>query len=164
MKYILSLGLLLCLAGCSTPTSTSNSHNAVIPIGTAKAGVFIPESWEKITPPTEAKNIILMARKGDENITISFEQSNELVTGNSICNGAAKAFSPFEKIFVNTDNCFFSGHPSPDTPLRNFWQKIVRAPNENDFLLMSCSAEKISASNSECPSILDSFNILDKSE
>jgi uncharacterized protein YcfL len=162
MKYILSLGCLFFLVGCSTPTITPDSHNAVIPLGAREAGIFIPESWEKITPPTGGENIVLMARNGDENITISFEQSSERVTGNALCNGAEKGFSPFEQIFVDADNCFFSGHPAPNTPLRSFWQKIVRVPDENNFLLVSCSAEQQSAANSQCPAIIESFNILEQ--
>jgi hypothetical protein len=164
MKYILSLGFLLVILGCSTPTISPDSHNAVIPFGEEEVGIFIPPSWEKIRHPSGADGIILLARNGDENIAVSFEQSNELATGSSLCNGAAKGFSPFEQTFMDEENCFFSGHPSANTPLRHFWQKIVHMPNETNFLLASCSIEQQSPNNSSCPTILESFKILDKTE
>jgi hypothetical protein len=163
MKYPLFLGIIFLITGCSTPTIiTSDIHNAIIPLGGEEVGIFIPESWEKVPQTTGGENIILMARNGDENIVISFEQSTELVTGNSLCDGVAKGFSPFQQTFVDENNCFFSGHPAPNTPLRNFLQKIVRTPDTTNFLLASCSSEQQSNTNTTCPAILDSFKILEK--
>ena len=162
MKYLLSLGIAFLIIGCSTPTIIDDAHNTIISLGNKEVGLCLPESWEKITPPAEGENIVLMARNGNENLTISFEQNKKLVTGNALCNGAKKGFSPFKQIFVDEENCFFSGHPSPNTPLRKFWQKIIRLPDETNFLLASCSIEKQSNSESSCPAILESFKILDK--
>lgn len=165
MKYLLSLGIAFLVMGCSTPSIIEeDSHNAVIPLGNKDVGIFIPESWEKITHPSHADTIILMARNGEENIVISFEKDPERVTGSSLCNGAKKGFSSFEQTFVDEENCFFSGHPTLNTPLRNFWQKIVRLPNETSFLLASCSIEKRQSTDTKCPTILESFKILDKTE
>ncbi len=161
MKYFL-LAFALTFAGCTSPIIENSAHNAVIPLGNKNVGIFIPESWEKITHPSSGKNIILMARNGIENVAISFEYSDEIVMGKALCEGAAKGFSPFEQTFVDEDQCFFSGHPAPNTPLRNFWQKIVRTPETTNFLLMSCSTEQQGSSISQCPELLENFKILDK--
>ena len=163
MKYLL-LGFALILFGCSSPIVEKTTHNAVIPLEQEDVGIFVPQSWEKVTSPSGGENIVLMARNGSENMAVSFEYSADIVTGNALCQGAAKGFSPFEQILVDETQCFFSGHPAPNTPLRYFWQKVVSASASNNFLLLSCSAEQQSAANSECATILESFKILDKME
>ncbi len=163
MKYLL-LVFALTFFGCSSPIVENTTHNAVIPLGNEDVGLFIPESWEKVVPPSGGENIVLMARSGSENIAISFEYSTDTVTGTALCEGAAKGFSPFEQILADETQCFFSGHPAPNTPLRYFWQKIITALDSNNFLLLSCSAEQHSSSPSECATILESFKILDKIE
>lgn len=164
MKQFLLIAFALTIVGCSSPTITPDMHNAVIPLETEEVGIFIPESWEKVAQPSSGANVILMARNGDENIVISFEQSNELVTGSSLCDGAAKGFSPFQQTFVDDDHCFFSGHLAPNTPLRNFWQKIVRTADTKNFLLASCSIEQQSTIDTTCPAILESFKILESAQ
>lgn len=164
MKYILSLGIAFLIVGCSTSSILPETHNAVIPLGDEEVGIFIPESWEKIPLPSNTKNIILLAQNNSENIAISFNESEEMVTGTSLCAGAEKGFSPFEQTFVDDNHCFFSGHPSPDTPIRHFWQKTIHLPEKTSFLLASCSTEKREISSSQCSNILESFKILDKKE
>ncbi len=163
MKYLL-LGFALTLFGCSSSIIESSTHNAIIPLENEEIGIFIPELWEKITPPTGGENIVLMARNGAENVVVSFEYSAEKITGNALCKGAKKGFSPFEQILTDETQCFFSGHPAPNTPLRYFWQKTISTSDSNNFLLLSCSAELQGSSNSECATILESFKILDKKE
>jgi len=163
MKCLL-LVFALTFFGCSSPIIENTTHNAVIPLGAEDVGLFIPESWEKVVPPSGGENIVLMARNGSENMAVSFEYSTNTVMGNALCEGAKKGFSPFEQILADETQCFFSGHPAPNTPLRYFWQKVLSTLDSNNFLLLSCSAEQNSAAKSECANILESFKILDKIE
>lgn len=163
MKYFLIV-LGLALTGCSSPLLVQSPYNAIIPLNGVEVGVFIPESWEKVSAPSNGQNIVLMAQNGVENVVISFEYSDAAVTGQALCKGATSGLANFNQIFVDNEQCVFSGHPASNMPLRNFWQKIVRTPASNNFLLMSCSTELLTTASSTCPSILESFKILDKTE
>jgi hypothetical protein len=164
MKYFIFSVLVLAITGCSSPIIKQEPHNAIIPLGSADVGIFIPESWETIKNPANGKNIVLMAQNGSDNVVVSFEYSNKIITGEALSNGAKTGFARFSETFVDETQCFFVGHLAANTPLRNFWQKIIRTPESANFLLVSCSSEQLNAPNSQCPEILKSFKILDKKE
>ncbi len=164
MKNFLILVLALTIAGCSTPVIHDDPYNAIIPLGNAEVGIFIPESWKKLQTPDDGKNIVLMAQNGSDNVVISFEYSDELVTGEALSKGAETGFLNFTQNFVDENQCFFNGNLSTNTPTRSFWQKIIHTSESTNFLLLSCSSEQINASDSPCPEILKSFKILDKKD
>ena len=148
--------------GClPTPTLTTN-HNAVIPLDGSDVGVFIPESWEKLKLPAGSDNVVLLARNGAQNFVMSLENGASTTDGISICDGAEKGFSPFEIILENESECRFRGKVSETTPMREFWQKIVKSPKSNTFLLASCSQEIHLGDMNDCSDIIYSFGILDK--
>lgn len=142
--------------------SLESAHNAVIPLGERDAGIFIPDSWEKLNLPNASDNVVMMARNGSENLVVSFENNASSTTGDSICDGAKHGFDPFEVVTTSDDECRFRGRVSINTPMREFWQKMVRATDSDNFLLASCSKEVSSSVISGCEEIIYSFGILDK--
>ena len=70
MKHFILIALVLAVTGCTSPIKTTSKHNAIIPLGNQEVGVFIPESWKKISPPETGKNVVLMAQNGAHNVVI----------------------------------------------------------------------------------------------
>lgn len=152
------------MAGCfSAPISLQDSnYNAVIPLGNHDVGIFIPAAWEKLSLPNASENVILLARSATQNLALSLESRATSTNGESICNGIQSGFSPFELVETTENECRFRGRVSANTPMREFLQKIVKAPDLDNFLLASCSQEIRIGDMRECEEIINSFGILDK--
>ncbi len=163
MKKILIISATLLFTGCfSGPIIESSNHNAVIPLGNEDVGIFIPADWEKLKLPGASDNVVLLASKTTQNFAISLENGAQTTTGESICNGAANGFNPFEVIAISDTECRFRGRVSTNTPMREFWQKIVKTPKSKTFLLASCSQETRFSDMGDCEDMIYSFGILDK--
>lgn len=151
------------LVGCfSEPIISSNSYNAIIPLANNEVGIFIPSTWENLTLPKASENVVLLVRNGSQNLALSLENGAQNTNGESICNGAKNGFSSFEITFISDDECRFRGRVSVNTSVREFWQKIVKAPKSDQFLLASCSQDLRANNMNECKQIINSFGILDK--
>lgn len=163
MKKILVLSACVLFTGCfSGPVISSSEYNAIIPLGQSEVGIFIPTNWEKLNLPSASENVVLLARSGSQNLALSLETNSKTTNGESLCEGAKNGFSPFELVLVTENECRFRGRVSANTPMREFWQKIVKAPKSDNFLLASCSQETRASNMRDCQSIINSFGILDK--
>jgi hypothetical protein len=116
----------------------------------------LPKTWEKVSSQPE-KGIIFLAREGTQNLAISHEKgfSDNLVE--NLLKTTKNSLSMVEEISQTNDSLIFRGKLSATTPMREFYQKILAGPNNEKFLLISCSQEIANLERLDCPEILDSI-------
>ena len=171
MKKILAVfACSLILYGCGSSDNTDNSAgntqtesstkaNIEISLGKSVWNMSLPKTWEKMAAFPK-KGIIFLAREGTQNIAISHEKGFSENLIENLFNTTKNSLSMVTEISRTENSLIFRGKLSATTPMREFYQKIFPVPNNDKFLLVSCSQEVASLDKLDCPDILDSIYLV----
>jgi len=140
----------------NTPTESSTQANIEISLGESIWNMSLPKTWEKMKSFPE-KGIIFLARKGTQNIAISHEEGFTENIAERLMKTTKSSLSMVEEVSIATDYLIFRGKLSATTPMREFYQKVLVGPNNEKFLLVSCSQEVSNLEKLNCPDILASI-------
>ncbi len=163
----------LFLYGCGGSNDTENPANSVdtdvpnsqiaVSLGENKWLMSLPKTWEKI-PAYPEKGVIFLARNGTQNIVITHEKGYSADIIEKLFQTNAKSLDIIEKLEQTEYSLIFRGKLSATTPMREFYQKILVGPQQEKFLLVSCSQEVANLDELNCPGILDSIALEEAEE
>ena len=157
----------LFLYGCGGSNDTENPANSgddvassqiEVSLGENKWLMSLPKTWEKI-PAYPQKGVIFLARNGTQNVVITHEKGYSPDIIEKLFQTNAKSLDIIEKLDQSEGSLIFRGKLSATTPMREFYQKVLPGPQQEKFLLVSCSQEVANLDELDCPDILDSIGL-----
>jgi len=163
LKYTLGTFLISTIVGCQNtiPTSVQTKEQVgrweTFRIQNTHWKYFMPNEWKQIKEQN-SNEIITQAFKKSQNFIIIQKQGDiDRIAGSIL--GSGKDLYYFKEISANTREWEFQAKTSISSPLRHFIQKTFPVPNTEFYILASCSYEEKIEKNSDCKTIINSFEV-----